>query len=272
MRGLFSNFAFVLLLAGAWLQGHEAAAETFRLGGTGGAMPMAQHIATAYAAAGGPTIEIVPDLGSSGAIRAIGDGVIDLAISSRPLKPEETARGLTAVPLARTAMVLVTSRRQPGGLKSADLPGIFAANDPKWENGSPIRIILRPRTETDTELFIRHFPGMAEALEAARQRPEVPVASTDQDNAKMAEELVGSLTPTGLSQIVVEKRNLRLVPIDGVEPTLENFEKGTYPYDKPYYLVYSEKSAATAQALLDFLRSGEGQGVLREVGCLLAGE
>lgn len=272
MRELFSNFAFVFLLAGAWLQGHGAAAETLRLGGTGGAMPMAEHIAIAYAAAGGPIIEIVADLGSSGAIRATGDGVIDLAISSRPLKPEETARGLTAVPHARTAMVLVTSHRRPGSLKSAGLPGIFAANDPKWEDGSPIHVILRPKTETDTELFIRHFPGMAEALEAARQRPEVPVAATDQDNAKMAEDLAGSLVQSGLSQIINEKRNLRLVPIDGVEPTLENLEKGTYPYDKPYYLVHSEKTAAAAKALLDFLHSEKGQGVLREAGCLLAGE
>ncbi|GEO84407.1 MULTISPECIES: PstS family phosphate ABC transporter substrate-binding protein [Alphaproteobacteria] len=272
MRRSCWSLTLIILVCGGLLAGQTSAAETLRLGGSGGALPMAERIFKAYAAQGGPTIEIVPDLGSSGAIRATGDDVIDLAISSRPLKAEESARGLMATAFARTPLVLITSRRAPGSVKSADLPGIFAAESPKWPDGSPVRIILRPKSETDTALFIEQFPGMAASIDAARRRPEIPVTVTDQDNATAAEELPGSLVQAGLSQIVTERRNVRLVAIDGVEPTLENFEKGLYPYEKRYYLVYSEKSIAIAQGLLDFLHSEQGQSALRETGSLSVGE
>lgn len=271
MRHPRANLAIITLFF-AVLAGAPSVAETLRLGGTGGAMPMAEHLAEAYAAQGGPTFEIVPDLGSSGAIRAAGDGVIDLAISSRELKTEELARGLKSAPLARTPLVLITSHRSPGAIKSIDLPGLFASENPTWPDGSPVRLILRPKSETDTAIFIAQFPGMAEALDAARQRPEIPVAATDQDNASAAEDLPGSLVQSGLSQIVTEKRNVRLVAIDGVEPSLENFERGVYPYEKHYYLVYAEKTAAAAQALLDFLQSEQGRSALREAGSLSVGE
>ncbi|MBW8317983.1 MAG: substrate-binding domain-containing protein [Arenimonas sp.] len=272
MRRPRPNLILIPLLLAGLLTGEPAVAQTLRLGGTGGAMPMAEHLAEAYAAQGGPTFEIVPDLGSSGAIRAAGDGVIDLAISSRELKTEELARGLKSAPLARTPLVLITSHRSPGAIKSVDLPGLFASENPTWPDGSPVRLILRPKSETDTAIFIAQFPGMAEALDAARQRPEIPVAATDQDNASAAEDLPGSLVQSGLSQIVTEKRNVRLVAIDGVEPTLENLEKGVYPYEKRYYLVYADKTATAAQGLLAFLRSEQGRLSLRETGSLTVAE
>ena len=99
------RFVSAVLVAAAVLGASSladtAAAQTLRLGGTGGGMGMAQRIADAYAASG-PRIEIIPGLGSSGAINAVADGVIELAISSRPLKPKEAERGLTAVLFART--------------------------------------------------------------------------------------------------------------------------------------------------------------------------
>jgi phosphate transport system substrate-binding protein len=231
-------------------------------------MGMAERIAAAYALATGTRIEIIPGLGSSGSIKATGDGAIELAIASRPLKPAEAALGLTQVLFARTPMVFVTSHPRPPGLPSADIPGIFAATDPEWPDGSPINIILRTASDTDVAIAEQSFPGLAEALEVARQRPEIPVTATDQDNATAAEELPGSFVQSGLSQMVTEKRNLRMVTLDGVEPTPENLESGAYPYEKPFYLVYAAKTAEAAEGLLHFLRSEQGRAILRDSGCL----
>ena len=268
MRKAIASLALAAFVATPFLAESAASAETFRLAGTGGGMGMAERVAAAYAVATGATIEIIPGLGSSGSVKATGDGAIELAISSRPLKPAETALGLTAVLFARTPMVFVTSHPRPPGLASADIPGIFAASDPRWPDGSPINIILRTASDTDVAIAEQYFPGLAEALEVARQRPEVPVTPTDQDNATAAEELPGSFVHSGLSQMVTEKRNLRMVALDGVEPTLETLESGAYPYEKPFYLVYAAKTADAAEGLLRFLRSEEGRAVLRESGSL----
>lgn len=72
----------------------------------------------------------------------------------------------------------------------------------------------------------------------------------------------------GLSQILTEKRDLRFVPIDGVEPSLESLESGKYPYKKDFYIVHSTKTKAVAERLLEFLRSAKGSIILRETGNL----
>jgi phosphate transport system substrate-binding protein len=91
--------SLLLLLAA----GQAPAAETLRIAGTGGALGILRQIAAQSVASTGIQLEIIPGLGSTGAIRAVTDGVIDLAVSTQLLGPEQTASGLTAVPLARTA-------------------------------------------------------------------------------------------------------------------------------------------------------------------------
>lgn len=271
---MFRSFS-VVVLAAAFLSApplaDPAAAQTLRLGGTGGGMGMAQRIADAYAAAG-PRIEVIPGLGSSGAINAVADGAIELAITSRQLKPKEVERGLTAVFFARTPIVWVTSHPAPPAIGSADIPGIYEAAAPKWADGSPIRIVLRVASETDVSIVEGYFPGLAEAFAAARLRPEIPVTATDQDNVAVAEQLPGSFVHAGLSQIVTENINLRVVTLDGVVPTPESLQNGAYPYEKPFYLVYAPSSAEAAGRLLEFLRSDQGRTLLRDAGSLPVGE
>ena len=201
-----------------------------------------KQIASSFAAATGIEMEVLPSLGSNGSLRAVADGVIDVAVSAHKLSPEELSRGLEAVPFARTALVFVTSHSKPNSWRSEDLARIFDSKICKWNDGTPIKIILRTKVDTDTKIISRIFPGMREAIDQARQRPDLPVASTDQDSAELAEGLTGSFVQAGLSQIVSEKRNLHLVPINGVEPSLENLKNGIYPYEKPFILVFKPGS------------------------------
>ena len=117
--------------------------------------------------------------------------MLDIAVPARTLKSHESAAGLRQVAVLRTAYVIATSHPNPGSLKSADIAKIFAAEKPTWSDGTPIRIILRPRSDTDTALLAELFPGMGDALEVARGRAELPTAATDQDNAALAERMTG---------------------------------------------------------------------------------
>jgi phosphate transport system substrate-binding protein len=172
----------------------------------------------------------------------------------------------------RTPMVFVTSHAKPNSLRSGDLPGIFSALNPKWEDGSPLHIILRTRVDADTVLAGWAVPGLAEAMEHARVRTDVPVAATDQDNVTIAQRLPGSLTVAGYGQIIAEKCDLRLVPIDGVTPSLETLSDGTYRFAKPFYLVFPADRSAGAEQLLQFLNSAEARKILLPLGYLPVAE
>jgi phosphate transport system substrate-binding protein len=272
MRTLFSCLAFAALLATPLLAGNAAAADTLRVGGTGSAIGMLQQVGAVFSAATGVTVEVVPNLGSTGAVGALRDGWLDIAIPARPLKPDEAAAGLRQVVVLRTAYVIATSHSNPNGLKSADLAGIFAAEKPAWADGTPIRIILRPRSDTDTALLAELFPGMAAAIDSARRRAEVPTAATDQDNATMAERTPDSLTGTTITQLKTEHRNLYIVPLDGIEPTLANFESGAYRFAKHLYFIVPRASSAEAQQFLAFLQSPRGVKALHETETLPGAE
>lgn len=240
-----------------------ARTEELKVGGTGTSTPLLAVLAKEFGRRTEAVVEVVPSLGSSGGLRALGDGVLDIAVSGRPLKPAEEGKGLYVVFTARTPFILATSHPKPKGLSTAEIVSAFAAERMYWQDGSLIKIILRPRAESDIALMHRFFPKMDVALEKARQHPDVPVAATDQDNLAMAEHIAGSLATTTLAQVALEKRNLRPVAIDGTEPTLENFERGTYALAKQLYFVVRGSPTPLVQAFIDFLKSPEGKAALR---------
>jgi phosphate transport system substrate-binding protein len=267
-----SKLAIAAALVGQLATGNLAAAELLKLGGTGAATEMLRQVGAQFTAASEVSVDVIFSLGSSGAINALADGKLDIAVSARPIKPEEIAAGMSQVAVLRTAYVLATSHRNPNGLKRAELPGIFAAEKATWADGTPIRIILRPRSETDTALLGELFAGMDKAIETARLRTEVPTAATDQDNVDMAEHIPGALIGTTLTQLKTENSKLLLVPLDGVEPTLANFESGAYRFTKKMYFIVRTKSPPEAQRFVDFLRSPQGMKALRETKTLLGAE
>jgi phosphate transport system substrate-binding protein len=261
------------VLAGALLfQSQFAAAETLRVGGTGAANEMIKSLGALFTAETGIMLKVIPGMGSSGGNSAVADGAIDLSISGRRLDPKEVAKGLTAVAELRTPYGMATSHPHPNGLKSAEIAQLYRSDRPLWADGTPIRIVLRPTTEGDILVLSQLFPGMSAAIAKARERPDLSVAATDQDNADLAERIPGSLVGATFTQIRMEKRNLRFVAIDGVEPSLEHYERGTYPFGKSFYLVLAARKSSGGERFLAFVRSPKAVAALREAGVLLSAE
>jgi phosphate transport system substrate-binding protein len=255
--------AFVVLVSEA-----ATGADAIRIGGTGGALEILRLAAEPMRSADGTRIEVLPSLGSAGALRAVAAGAIEVAISARQLTPEEATSGLNAVAFARTPLVFVSSHPTPDAMTAGQLVAAFAARNPRWSDGSPINLILRPRSDFDTQLMVQIFPGMDAALTAARQRPDLPMAATDQDSAELAERLPGSLVQAGYGQIIAERRALRVVILEGVAPSLETMSDGRYRHQKPFYIVYPAGRSGPADRLLGFMRSPGGRALLRENGYL----
>ena len=83
------------IVAIAWLSGNAATARAdehvLRIGGTGAAMKAVERLGELCMGYGSTKVEVIPGLGSSGGIRALSEGLIDIAVSGRPLTPEEAA-------------------------------------------------------------------------------------------------------------------------------------------------------------------------------------
>ncbi len=245
------------------------AVESLRIGSTGAALGLMTRLAEAYRQATPEVaIEVLPSLGSGGSIRALGDNAIDIAVSARPLEPSEAAGPLVAAPLARTPFVMVTSRRAVTSLASDDLARLYRDPAARWPDGMPLRLLLRPDSDSDSAFLRQHFAGMAAALEQAQARPEVPVAQTDQENIELAMTMEGSLASATLTQIISEEAPVVTIPIDGVDPSLESLENGRYPYFKELIIVRRRDAAGAVSAFMAYIASEQGRRVLRENGNL----
>ena len=245
-----------------------AAAETVRIGGTGGAMGMLKRLAKPLAEHANVELDVVPSLGSAGGLKAVADGVIDLSITGRTLTDTDRARGLTQAAMLRTPYIFATSRSGPVTMAGRDIVGVYANIAPTWRDGRRIKLILRPQSEDDNAVIGGLFPGMASAMAIARVRTELPIATTDQDNADLGEALTGSFAGMTYTQLVSEQRDLRAIAIDGVAPNIETFESGRYAHGKVFRIISRQSPGAAAERFLNFITTSDGIRAMREAGCL----
>ena len=249
-----------------------ATADTIKIGGTGAAETMLLQLGAKFESETGIAVKLLPHLGSTGGFRALADGVVDIAVSGRKPNSEETRKGVTIALSARTPFVFVTSNKIPDDIRSSELANIIESATPIWADGRPVRIILRPKTDSDTVLIGEYFPKAKDAIETARRRPGIVVAGTDGNNADLAETTQGSLTAAAYVQVATERRDLRLLSIDGIAPTLENFKSGKYPYEKLLHIIVWNSTSTKSERFIAYLRSPEALRLMHDAGLIPLGE
>jgi len=66
---------------------------------------------------------------------------------------------------------------------------------------------------------------------------------------------------------IIKNPDIKLLSIDGIAPTPENIENGTYPITGPLYAVtYEEQTNPNVRRLLDWILSDEGQNIITKTG------
>ncbi len=244
--------------------------EPLRLSGTGSSLGALRLLAEAFEKANpGQAVRIFPSVGSSGAIKAVADGALDIGISGRPLHPAEQASGLLALPYARTPFVFaVGSRVGAPGITAVELARIYRGEASAWPDGERIRLVLRPRTDVDT-LYVRSLsPELDAAMEVALGREGMLMAATNQDCNDALSHIPGSLGPSTLTQLLTENRPIRALAWNGVAPTLEHLASGAYPLSKPLLLVVRTGPSAAVRRFIAFLGTPVAAGILERTGNL----
>lgn len=248
-----------------------AEAASVRIGGTGSAIGTMKAAAAVYQQAHpGTEIVIVPALGSGGGIKAVAAGALDIGLSGRPLKPDERAQNLSQIELARTPFVFASAKPHPG-FTLHQIAQIYAGTLTSWPDGSPLRVILRPESDSETALLRAISPEMSAALSAAQARRGLHTAATDPDMADALEQIPGSIGSSTLALIVSERRRIKPLPLNHVSPGLETLAGGAYPYHKPLYLVTAPAVSAAARDFIAFLQSRAGAKLLARNGYLALG-
>jgi len=243
-------------------------AENVKIGGTGLGLGIMKIFAEAFEKSHpGAKIMVIPSLGSSGGIKALLNGALDIAVSGRPLIGEELGKGIDAKEIAKSPFIFIVNKNvTKDGLTPQELEEIFRGETLTWPDGKRIRLVLRPETDTATKMVRGISPGMNQAVSLAMSREGMIHAITDQESADIVEKIPGTLASSTLIQIYSEKRQVKILSFNGIEPGVKGLGDGSYPLSIPLYLVTPPKILQTAQKFLDFIYSEDGCKILTENG------
>lgn len=242
-----------------------------RIGGTGMALAAMQQLGDSLSATDRQVrVEVLPSLGTPGGLRALSEGAIDVAVAGRPLKAEERAKGLVEAGCLTTALVFASSHPNPTGVSKADLPAIYADESPVWPDGQPLKLLLRSRAGSENAYLSAAIPGMAAAIDKAYSHSGVPVATTDQENADLAQRTAGSLAIMTLLQLRSERLNLRLVALDGVTASATTLADKSYPMTARICAVLPASPTPAAAKFAAHMRSADGAALIQSMGATLS--
>ena len=247
--------------------GH-ASAEEIRIGGNGGSLATMQLLGEAYAKAHpGTRIVVLPSLGSSGGVKAVLSGAIQVGASARPLKDEEARAGGVALEYGRTPFVFATAASNKStGVTIGELVDIYSGKIDRWPDGTRIRLVLRPIGDSDSDMIKSLSPAMRDALTEAEKRKGMAFAVTDQEAADRLEKIPGALGPSTLAQILTEKRSLKALKLGEIEPTAKTLADGRYPYHKRLFVVTAVNSPPSARQFAAFVQSAPAREILARTG------
>lgn len=271
--GLYQVLVFaVLLFVGSIFTGASSISsnQTLIITGNGSSISIMKVMADAFQKQyPNVTVNIPPSIGSTGGIRAVKEGKIDIGLSARSLKPEERVPGIIQEAYGRTAFIFGVQESNPiEGFSLTEIKEIYAGKRRTWPDGMPIRMVLRPMSDAYSTFLAGINPGMKSASEKAHSIPGVFVGiTTDHEAAVQIERTPGSFGMTSVGIVAVEKLKIKALSVDGVLPTLPNVAAGKYPYVLTMSVVYrKDKYMGAVKDFIDFIFLNDGRKLLSANG------
>lgn len=263
-------FQFGFLLMMATLMPHSLRADTINIGGSGGGLVLFDILGASFAKHDpSGRIEIIPSLGSAGGISAVAAGVIDVAISWRKLNAKETLLPVMEAEILETPYVFDTTHPKIGTIRTDDLPKIHSGDVAAWPDGSPLRLILRPKSDANSIYVTKNIPGMPEAFEKVLRRRDIPSAAPDTDNIALADKIDGVLAGMSLLQLrSSDHSRLRALALNEIQPSISSMRDGSYPYVLQMHLMVSRTPSPLVERFLKYLKGSEAESIINQFGAV----
>ena len=205
--------------------------------------------------------------GSSSGIEAVKNGSCDIGLSSRALKDEEKAAGLTETTVALDGIAIIVNAENPVTDLSIDqIAQIYTGAVTDWadmggsagtiavigrESGSGTRDGFESITGTeDACVLAQELSSTGAVIEAVRTTP-------------------GAIGYASLSAVEGQE-GITVLTVDGVAPSEETVLDGSYAIQRPFVFVTRTDEALSdaAQAFFDFATSTDANDLIAAAGAV----
>lgn len=256
------------IAAGLGMSFNAFAQETVTVAGSTTVLPVMQKISEAYMHAH-PEVTIELSGGGSGnGIKALVDGLTQIAMSSREIKSGEVtlAKSKNVEPnqitVAVDAIVPVVHPENPVGNLTVDqLRSIYKGEVKNWKElggkDHPIVVVSRDTSSGTYESW--------EGLVMKKQRI-TPRALLQASNGAVVQTVAKNANAIGYVGIGYLGDSIQAVQVGGVTATAENVLADKWPLARELYLYTNGKPAAAVGKFVDYTVGAEGQKLVKEVG------
>src|SRR5256714_4745569 len=216
----------------------------------------------------GTTFDIAAE-GSTTGIAAIIDGTAQIGMASRRAKPAEisaaTAKGVHMKPTIVAydgIAVIVNSANSIKSLTKKQVEQIFTGEVSDWSAvggpGGKISIYTR-NTSSGTYSDFKEL--------AMKKRDYAGGSQKMAGNEQIAAEVGKNPNGVGYVGLAYTKAGgIKVMPIDGVLPSVQSVPAQTYPYARPTFYYTNGEPTGLAKQFVDFTISDAGQKIVEQVG------
>ena len=203
--------------------------------------------------------------GSGSGIQAVSEGRCDIGLSSRALKDEEKASGLTETVLAYDGIAMIVNPENPvTDLDLETIAKIYTGEITNWKDvgGNDGEIVLIGREAGSGTRD--GFESITDTKDACQYRQELTstgdVITTVSQNPNAI----------GYASLASIKDSVKALTVNGVAPTEATVKDGTYLVQRPFVLVTKEgvTLSETAQKFFDFAASADAASIISAAGAV----
>jgi len=233
---------------------------TVKVAGSTSVQPLSEELSEVFMDKYPDVTVSVTGGGSSAGVEAANTGTANIGASSREIKDEEKAYGLTETVIAKDGIaVVVNPANSLADLTLEQVKKIFTGEVENWSeiggDDKPITVVVREDGSGTRGAFEEIVLGDAKFIANA-------IIQNSTGAVKSA--VISDPNAVGFISMGSVDTSVNAVKVDGVEAKSENVIDGSYKISRPFlYLTKGETDAAT-QAFIDFVLSEEGQQIVAE--------
>jgi phosphate transport system substrate-binding protein len=253
------------LLAMACASCTGRADNSINVSGSTSVSPFVEHVAERFQKAHPGSAINVQSLGSTAGIQAAIEGVAEIGMSSRELKPEEAAE-LDELVIARDALAVIVHPSNPvSNLDQEQVRRIFTGQAINWsEFGGPDRPIVLVVREAGSGTFAAFEELLMEGA------PITPRALRQGSNGAIRQVVAGDPNAIGYISLGIVDSSVKAVDIGGVQATRQNVTNSLYKFVRDFLFVWprGKPLGSLSQDFVNYVMSDEGQIELEQLGLI----
>ncbi len=214
--------------------------------------------------------KLVSDDDISGQFKKLISGDTDIIFTDSVTEEQQKAASeagvkLNIVQAAKAGLVFIVNKSNPvDSLTSEQIKDIYSGKITNWKDvggNDEVIVAFQRNDNSNSQRFIKKWMGERNLAEPLKIRDV-------NSEYKNLENAIGFACYSNAAQMGEDSSDIKYIAVDGVKPSAETMNDGTYPVLTGISAVYTDKASQKTRDFAAWALSAEGQKAVSDSGCI----